>query len=294
MIKTITNGIIRAQIDTKGAELISLQKDGKEYIWQRNPEFWKDCSPILFPVVGRSKDKILNIKGKDYPMPSHGFVQYTELTVEAESETAVTLSMTQSEETKKLYPWDFKFLVTYSLEGAKLTVALRVENTDDEAIMFGIGGHPGFNLPMNDGESFEDYCLEFEKEEELYSNRVLDNGYISATQKDLLLSEGTRLPLTRSLFNHDAIIFEDIASKWVKLIHQKSQKGIRFCYDGFPIFAAWTREEPYDGATFLCLEPWIGMGIRDNEGYTLEEKYGIKTLLSGEDFTVSFSAEIMD
>ena len=26
---------------------------------------------------------------------------------------------------------------------------------------FGLGGHPGFNVPLEAGLSFEDYCLEF-------------------------------------------------------------------------------------------------------------------------------------
>ena len=28
---------------------------------------------------------------------------------------------------------------------------------------FGIGGHPGFNIPMEEGLSFEDYELEFSR-----------------------------------------------------------------------------------------------------------------------------------
>lgn len=294
MIQTITSGLVTAKIETNGAELMSLTRGGKEYLWQGNPEFWEDRAPVLFPVVGRSKDNVLNIKGKDYSMPDHGFAQHTEMDVTEKTEDSVTLSMTQSEKTKEYYPWDFRFSVTYTLKDCKLTTAFRVENQDQEPLLFALGGHPGFNLPMNEGEKFEDYCLEFEKEEVLMSNQVLDNGHISATQKNLLLDSGRVLPLHRALFNHDAIIFEDIQSQWVKLVHKETRKGICFSYNGFQTFASWTREEPCNGATFLCLEPWIGMGIRDNEGYTMEEKYGIQTLKPGEVFTASFSAEIID
>ncbi len=294
MIQTITSGAVTASIETVGAELMSLTQNGKEYLWQGNPEFWEDRAPVLFPVVGRSKDDTLNIKGKDYPMPFHGFAQYTEMDVTEKTEDSITLSMTQSENTKKFYPWSFRFSVTYTLKGKELTTTYRVENQDTESLLFGLGGHPGFNLPMNEGENFEDYCLEFEQEEVLLSNQVFDNGCISATQKNLLLDRGRVLPLHRSLFNHDAIIFEDIKSKSVKLIHKETGKGILFSYPDFPVFAAWTREEPCGGATFLCLEPWISMGIRDNEGYTMEEKCGIQTLNPKEVFTASFSAKIID
>lgn len=294
MIQTITSENVTAKIETNGAELMSFAKAGKEYLWQGNPEFWEDRAPVLFPVVGRSKDEVLNIKGKDYPMPGHGFARHTEMNIVEKTENSVTLHMTQSKKTKEYYPWDFAFTVTYTLEGSKLTTAFRVENCDDEPMLFGLGGHPGFHLPMHAGEKFEDYCLEFEQEEVLWSNQVLDNGYISATQKNLLLDSGRVLPLKRALFNHDAIIFEDIKSHSVNLIHKDTRKGIHFTYNGFQTFASWTREEPCEGATFLCLEPWISMGIRDDEGYTLEEKYGIQTLNPGEVFTASFSAEIID
>ena len=40
-----------------------------------------------------------------------------------------------------------------------------VENLDTKPICYNIGAHPGFNCPLCDGERFEDYVLEFEKEE---------------------------------------------------------------------------------------------------------------------------------
>ena len=57
MIITLKNGCLTAGIDTMGAQLISLKdKEGTEYIWQRDPEVWKNCSPILFPIVGNLRN----------------------------------------------------------------------------------------------------------------------------------------------------------------------------------------------------------------------------------------------
>ena len=45
MIITLKNGCLTAGIDTMGAQLISLKdKDGTEYIWQRDPEVWKKAN----------------------------------------------------------------------------------------------------------------------------------------------------------------------------------------------------------------------------------------------------------
>lgn len=293
MTETIQSGAVSAQIDSLGGQLISFAKDGREYIWQRDPAFWEDCAPLLFPVVGRLKNGALTVKGQDYPMKIHGFVSEMELTTVARTPESVTMRLTDSPETKRQYPWSFCFEVTYTLEGNKLTTAFRVENRDTQEMLFGVGGHPGFRVPMNPGETFEQYQLTFEKEERLESNHVNEDESICAVRKDLVLDGGRTLPLTRSLFNNDAMIFEDIQSQWVNLTHRDTGKGIHFSYPGFPILAVWTRGEPSQ-APYVCLEPWFGMGFRDNETSDIENKYGIQRLAPGGVFTAAFTAEIMD
>ncbi len=293
MIVTIQSGNVSAQIDSFGGQLLSFEKDGKEYIWQRNPAYWNSCAPILFPVVGRLRNKVLSVKGRDYPMTMHGFVRDFELEVTDRQAHSVTFRLTGSDKTRALYPWNFCFEVTFTLEGDKLTCGFRVENRDSEEMLFCLGGHPGFNVPMAAGEAFEDYQLEFEKEEILESNHVNEDEAISASRKDAVLDSGRILPLERSLFNNDAMIFEDIQSKWVNLVSRETGKGIHFAYPGFPILAVWTKGEPLD-APYVCLEPWFGMGFRDDEGTALEQKYGVQHLAPGGVFTAAFSAEIID
>ena len=293
MVQTIQSGNVIAKIKNLGGELTSFAKDGKEYLWQGDPAFWENQAPILFPVVGRMQNGVVSIKGKDYPMPKHGFVPETELEVLDKTEDSVTFSLTQNAVTKRHYPWDFRFSVQFTLNGSRLTWSFRVENTDQEPIFFGLGGHPAFRVPIEEGEKFEDYQLEFEKEEVLYSNHLREDIAIMAEEKDLILESGNVLPLRRSLFNNDAMIFEDIASKWVNLVHKDTKKGIHFAYQDFPVLAVWTKGEPVD-APYLCLEPWFSMGFRDDDDGSLETKYGIRSLQPGEVFTAAFSAEIMD
>lgn len=293
MITTIKSGNVTAKVDSIGGQWRSFEKDGKEYIWQGNPEFWASSAPILFPVVGRLRNKVMTVGGKEYPMNIHGFARDMSMEILEKSENSVTFRLTDNAETKAAYPWSFDFRVTYTLEGDRLTCSFRVENRDDREMLFGLGGHPGFNVPMAAGEKFEDYLLEFEKEEILASNHVNEDEAISASKKDIILESGRVLPLERSLFNNDALIFEDICSKWVNLVHRDTGKGIHFVYEDFPIFAVWTRGEPQN-APYVCLEPWFGMGFRDDEGTALEEKYGIQHLAPGAVFTAEFSAEIID
>ena len=52
-METLSNSILTVQIAEHGAELQSIKKDGKEYLWQGNAKFWGRRSPVLFPIVGR-------------------------------------------------------------------------------------------------------------------------------------------------------------------------------------------------------------------------------------------------
>ena len=57
MITIQKNNRLSVQIQHLGAELISLKSNqGKEYIWEGNPQFWGKHSPVLFPIVGTLKN----------------------------------------------------------------------------------------------------------------------------------------------------------------------------------------------------------------------------------------------
>lgn len=75
MIYTISSGGLTAKINSMGAELCSLVKNGKEYIWQAG-EAWNRHAPILFPFICSPKDKTYVAGGKTYKMnANHGFAR---------------------------------------------------------------------------------------------------------------------------------------------------------------------------------------------------------------------------
>ena len=51
MIYEIKSGEVTASIDTLGAELVSLKKNGSEFMWRGTP--WPKHAPVLFPICGR-------------------------------------------------------------------------------------------------------------------------------------------------------------------------------------------------------------------------------------------------
>lgn len=67
-MQVLENERFRVEINEFGAELtrFTSKKDGTEYIWKGDPAAWKRHAPILFPIVGRLKDKTYTVDGKPY------------------------------------------------------------------------------------------------------------------------------------------------------------------------------------------------------------------------------------
>ncbi len=296
MIYKIKSKDIEVAVDSVGAQLSSVRDcDGIEYIWQKNPDVWAKSAPVLFPVVGRSRGGILEIEGKDYNMPIHGFIQGREMPLYKAEENKVTFLLEQNDEIRKIYPYDFKFYVVFEVEEKKLSVTYKVENKDSRDMYFGIGGHPGFSTQLKEGDKYEDYRIEFEYDEPLYSNSSCTEPdvEICSDEKYLVEKQGNILPLKRDLFVKDAMIFEDIKSKVIWLKSDKHNKGIKFSYADYPTIAIWSKGPGFPGATYVCFEPWQSMGYRTKEGRRIEDKFQIAKLEPNGVKEYTFEIEIL-
>lgn len=278
MIITLTHETISASIDTLGAQLISMKDaSGKEYIWQRDPAYWKNCSPLLFPAVGNSRNGKTLLEGMWYEMPKHGFGKEMEFAVKNQTETSACFIITADEHTKTMYPYDFTLSLTYSLTTDGVNVDYQVTNPENRDIHYCLGAHPGFLIPLQDGEQFSDYRLEFEQEEEAFAT-VYDAKQMQFDVKHQLplLNRTNILPLSYHLFDNDAVYFDNLKSRSVSILHPGTKKGIKVDFPGFQTVAFWTPD--HKQAPFLCVEPWNGSAICSDEDDEFIHKNHIQTL----------------
>ena len=143
----IENEVAVVEVKTLAAEITSFYDKEKniEHMWQGDPQFWAGRNPILFPMVGSTWTKDYQIDGKTYKMGNHGFARHSEFTVESVSEDTIVLSLSDNEETRAQYPFEFKLTVTYQLSGRKLTITYRIDNHSPRMMPFSFGLHPAFN-----------------------------------------------------------------------------------------------------------------------------------------------------
>lgn len=270
MFYTIDNGIIKLTASSTGAELVSLTKDGKERLWQNANGEWDGHAPILFPVCGSC---YITVNGKKYPFAQHGFAPVSEFTLKEKTDKSLSFTLCSSEETKKRYPYDFIFTVTYSLDGAELKIGYEIENPSLKDIYFSCGSHESFAL---DGE-LEEYVVTFEKEECFINHLHDDEGFLTGETQNL--GEGKVIDFEKTpLIDDKTFIFKDVRSRKVSLSKKDGTPVADVFFDGFNNLLFW---RPGDGKT-ICIEPWLNLPDEANSEKELSDKYGVKRLASGE------------
>lgn len=277
----IKNDFLEATFNTLGAELISLESKGKEYIWEGNPEFWDKQSPILFPTIGSLKDDTYFYKEKKYHLPRHGFAREKEFQIIEQTADRIIFSLKEDSETLKVYPFHFKLQIEYRLLKNQLEVRYEVQNTSDDTMFFSIGGHPGFAL----SENFEDYSLAFETDDELKFS-LLENHLLSA-ETQILEVKNKHLPLNYELFEKDALVFKNHKIHSVT-IQENGKDFIKVEFKNFSDLGIWTKVN----APFICIEPWFGHADEVNTNQELEEKAGIQVLEVGKKFESMYGIEV--
>ncbi len=268
MIYSIQNKALAAQVSTLGAQLMSLRgADSTQYLWQGDPKYWPDRSLTIFPYVARLTEGRYLYKGRLYHMPIHGFGPTSEFTVLEHSAASLTLCLDSSPETYGMYPFLFRFTIRYALEGSTLSVESRVENRGEKPMYFGLGGHPGINVPLEQGLSFEDYRLEFPP---CAPRRVEFTPACFITGKETPFPlQNNVLPLSHDLFDEDAIVLKGVPGR-VTLRSAKGSHGVTLNAPDFPIFGFW--HMPKTDAPYVCLEPWTSLPSRQDVVEDLEKQ----------------------
>ena len=236
MLYTIENDKLCVQISDVGAEMMSirLKEDNCEYLWQGDPKYWAGRAYNLFPICGRLTEGKYTYKGKTYEMILHGFSRNEVMTVVEQNQDSITFCLTDTEKSREQYPFTFEYRMSYILEDATIYQTFSVHNTGEEELIFCVGAHPGFNVPLTEGEDFEDYYLEFESAAEPKQAVMSDTCFDTGERVLYSLEDGKILRLRHDLFDQDAIFLEEMCDT-VTLKSTKSNKYVSFLESGASI-----------------------------------------------------------
>lgn len=262
MYYTLKNSTLSLTVDTLGAQMISLKSaDGVEYLWQGDPKYWSDRAPTLFPFIARLTNDSYRYLGKVYPMHIHGFAASMEFVLMEQTEQSVTLELSSCEETKAQYPFEFLFQIVYTLRESTVEIAYQVKNLSGCTMPFGIGGHPGFNVPLLSGEGFEDYELQFSCPCQPDRVGFTPALYLNGQNERYPLREDRFLDLRHGLFDEDAVVLKNMARE-VTLRSKVSGRGVCVSYPDMPYLGIW--HWPKTDAPYVCIEPWSSLPSRQD------------------------------
>lgn len=238
----LKNKDLEVTIASLGAEPISIKYCGQERLWQNDNNTWTRHAPILFPHGGKCS---IVINGHHYPDQMHGFLRDQEFSLISLNKTAITLLLTSSSESKKTYPYDFKFYVTYQIKDNILTITYRIENPSEETIYFLLGTHESYAL----NDTVDHYYVEFNKDEKL--DLMSDE-----TGKFIYIKDKRKFSLDSPfLDNSDTIVLHNINSREITLKRSDGKKVVTITYPDFPNLMFW---HPV-GSKMICIEPWLNL-----------------------------------
>ncbi|WP_253288351.1 aldose 1-epimerase family protein [Blautia sp. MSJ-19] len=287
---TIRNEKLTLEISSRGGEFQSIRDaEGREYLWQGDPATWKGRGPNLFPYIGRMTDKSYYYQGQLYHMDIHGFLPHAEMALTEQKDDELTLRLTDSEETQKQYPFRFELDITWKLDGEKISVSYLVRNKDEKTMYFAIGGHPGFNIPFEDGLEFEDYRIDFGENASPDRIHFSEDGFALEEEEALKLEEGRYLKMKRHIFG-DTIVLKNMPHE-VKINSTKGKKEIRVIFPDMEHLGFWNWADA--DVDYVCVEPWSSLPSRKGIIEDLETQPGLIRLESGKEYKNTWSIMIM-
>lgn len=141
MVIELKNDFLTVQFKEFGGALSSIKdKDGVEYLWQGNPEYWSSQAPVLFPICGSLRDDEAIYRPSSRPhftgvIPRHGLVRKKTFTYEPLSENSLAFSITPDAEMLANYPYNFELKIIYTLIGKTIKTSYQVTNRETEKVM---------------------------------------------------------------------------------------------------------------------------------------------------------------
>ena len=284
----IENEVLKVTVTTYGAQVCSVirKEDGVEHMWQADPEVWGYHAPILFPYTGKLKDGKLIAKGQELVSTSqHGFARTMEHEFVYQNKQTLVLQLTDTPETLAVWPWKFRLMSAFTLEGDVLHHTLTVENQDEAPMSFGIGYHPAFAIPFDHQHTYADYELRFDKVESPICLETLPRGLITGGTY-FLDNNITAIPVTEQLFANDSHCMTGLQSETLGLYEKDTGRGVVCSIKSFPYCLIWSKPgQP----KFICIEPWNSLPSREAEGYEWEKKPAAAVIASGESWSTTLS-----
>lgn len=303
LVELRTSGPLYAVVaPMRGGELVSLRfgrRNRPTELLYRGMDFcdrpgWGGKAPILWPATGRNHATDAPggagwmWNGTIFPMPIHGFARDLPWRVVAQAtgrrSSFVQLELTDSPATRAMYPFRFRFTITYRLEHTRLAIehAIIAEPENQEEMPFSIGNHITFRQPVatDAGAMLVTTPASGRVELDAQGRPVADVAQAPLRRFPVnRFADGVAVPLT-GYRSAPWLRLDDPGGLRLRLSHRASRSP-----DRNPVlFNLWGNSE----LGFFSPEPWMG---RQN---SLVDNTGLIRLAPGADFNWTIRISVAD
>lgn len=285
MVYSIENEFLKVSVKSFGCEITSIvsKETDFQYLWQGNPDIWGGQAPILFPIVGRLIEDKYTLDGKEYEMPKHGFARRMEWKFLDSDEKSMRFLLSETDETLRIYPYHFDLIVTYTLDGRRLTVSHHIVNKNNCTMYFSLGAHPAFNCGIGDK-------LVFDENETLRAEKIDLQKSLRISGTTPLLTDEREIVITKDIFNEDALITKGVKSDCITLMSDKHDRTVKFHLGSAPYLGIWAKP----GAPYVCIEPWYGVNDSQEKKDDFSQKDAINAIPVSGSFNFTWWAEFSE
>jgi galactose mutarotase-like enzyme len=206
--------------------------------------------PILFPICGNLPDNAFLYQGKTYTLKQHGFARdlpWKVIAQDTSDRASLSIELTSDDATRSVYPFDFRLVFTYRLQGDTLTIHQSFRNLSAERMPFSVGFHPYFQVSDKDQ-------LDFDIPASAYLDQRTRECHPYGGGFDFSLDE----------IDH---AYTEITRHTASYSDRATGKQISLSYDDlFSTLVFWTVQ----GKDYICLEPWSAPRNALNTGEQIE------------------------
>ena len=226
--------------------------------------------PILFPICGNLPDDSYKVGNDQYALIQHGFarnIPWKVVTQSTDTDASLTIELTSTDATRKVYPFDFTVTFTYRLQGENLVIDQTYTNHSTTPMPFSTGLHPYFAAPDKGSLTVEIPSPSYQEKQTQaihpfagkfdFSQPEIDAAFTKLTGNTAVVtdtSQGLTLTMTQAAEYHNMVF--------------------------------WTVQ----GKDFYCLEPWTGPRNSINTGVDLLHVAPGETFKTQVTFTAKFNS----
>jgi galactose mutarotase-like enzyme len=154
-IAYIKHGNWSVCIDSHGAHVLGLFFKEKNLLHYNPADMEHSGIPICMPNFGPLINDIFEYQGADFAITQHGFFRDFGYQLLSNSATSATYQLNSNPETRQRFPFDFCFIVTFSVDDSGLTAVLSLTNKSDSSMPIAPGIHPYYAVAEGEDVVFE-------------------------------------------------------------------------------------------------------------------------------------------